>query len=559
MNETTITKKEWRFVLLFSIVVMVITILPYLYGYLITPPDKQFMGIHAINPLDTYWYISLIEQAREGKIIFSYPSFSEFQQPIIFHPLFLLMGWFARIFNIPNILVYHLFRVLLGFIFLWVSYVFISHFLKDALKRKIAFVFLAIGSGIGWIVASVGKLEQFIPGDLWIKEINGFLVLYESPLDLLGIILILIIFLSFLKLLKTLQTRYALIAGLGLLLLLIVHPYEVFTVLLTLFSYLIYFIISKKISFAFFYNKNFLILTLPSLPGIAYNYYAVTASPALNLWLKSATFLYYSPLIYLGGFGLLALLSFWAIYKILKQKLNTFYFIIIWLIAAFFLAYQPWIRQIYFQPKFLAGIMIVIAILSAEGIYSFLKYLQKHVQRTTAEGLILWTITFMTFSNIVIIQRDIEYYKMRSWPFYLENDYLSAFDWIKNNADKNDIILANRDLAYFIPGITGNAIFWGLLEYYNTDYYRKKRADVRWFFESFTGEKEKYNFLKKNNIEYFLYAPDSLKITDAHKKSEDYENYYKNYYYDISNFNPEKITGLKPVYQNSKATIYKVE
>lgn len=559
MNETTITKKEWRFVLLFSIVVMVITILPYLYGYLITPPDKQFMGIHAINPLDTYWYISLIEQAREGKIIFSYPSFSEFQQPIIFHPLFLLMGWFAGIFNIPNIVVYHLFRVLLGFVFLWISYIFISHFLKDVLKRKIAFVLLAIGSGIGWIVASVGKLEQFIPGDLWIKEINGFLVLYEAPLDILGVILILIIFLSFLKLLQTSQMRYALIAGLGLLLLLIVHPYEVFTVLLTLFLYLIYLIISKKIFPAFFYSKNFFIVMLLSLPGIAYNYYAVTASPALNLWLKSAIFPYYSPLIYLGGFGLLVLLSFWAIYKILKQKLNTFYFIVIWLIAAFSFAYQPWIRQIYFQPKFLAGVMIVIAILSAEGIYSFLKYLQRHISKTTAEGLVLWTITFMTFSNIAVIQRDIEYYKMRSWPFYLENDYLSAFDWIKNNAGRSDIILSNRDLAYFIPGITGNPIFFGLLDYYTNDYLNRKRVELKWLFEAPAQEAEKYKFLKDKNIGYFLYAPESLKITDAHKKSEDYEIYYKNYYYDISNFNPEKIIGLKAVYQNSKATIYKVE
>lgn len=546
-----IDKKEWRFVLLFSIAVAAISVLPYLYGYFISPPDKQFMGVHSVNATDTSWYISLIEQAREGKILFSYLSFPEYQQPIIFHPLFLLMGWFAKIFNMPNFFVYHLFRAAISLVFLWIGYIFISHFLKEVPKRKIALFFLALGSGIGWIFLAATSNLLLAP-DTWVKEINGFLTLYETPLDTSGIILMLIIFLSFFKLLETLKTKYAAVVGLVTLLLLFIHPYEFVIIVLLLLSYTLFLTVRQKISLNLLWNKILLIFVL-SLPGIMYNFYAVTYSPALNFWLKSEKGEVPSlhPIGYLIGFGLLGLFSLAAIYKIIKQRNSNFYFLLFWIAAGVFLTYQPWI---YFQKRFFEGIGIVFAILAAEGIFIFSRYLKKYFSKTTAEGLILWIVVFTTFSNLVIIQRDIVSYKTRSWPFYLEKDYLNAFEWIKNNAARNEIILSNRDLAFFIPGATGNPIFLGLLVREKSDYGKNKIAELKWFFEKPGNETEKYKFLKQNNIGFFLYAPDSF------EKQNPYYSGEKNvYYYNAKNLNPEKINGLKLVYQNNKSKIYKVE
>lgn len=555
-NNNVITKKEWQFVLFFSLLVMTITILPYLYGYWITPPEKQFMGTHAINSNDTYWYISLIEQAREGNILFTYLSYPEFPQRIIFHPLFLVMGWFAKIFNMPNIFVYHLFRVMLGFVFLWISYVFISHFLKDILKRKIAFVFLALGAGVGWFIKTIGRFEQLPSGDLWMKQINGFLTIYESPQNIMATILLMIIFLSFLFLLNSKMTKYAIMCGLGILLLFLIHPYEIMAVILILFFYFLYSAIAQKISLNFLYNK-IVIIFLFLLIGAYYNYYAITNSPILAMWAKEHNLFNPQLSVYFSGLGFLFLFSLLAFYKIIKEKLSNFSLIILWVVVSFFLGYQPWIKG--FQMELMGELFVPIAILAAEGIFVFLQYLKKYFSKTTAEGLILWIIVFTTLSNVAIIQRDVEYYKMKSWPFYLEKEYISAFDWIKNNAGRNETILTNRDLAYFIPGITGNPIFLSFNYAPEASYYKQKISELKWFFEAADNEAEKYKFLKDKNISYLLYAPESLKITDAHKKSEDYEIYYKNYYYDISNFNPEKIAGLKAVYQNSKAMIYKVE
>jgi hypothetical protein len=552
-QKTIIKKREWRFVARFSIAAITLAILPYLDGYLIAPLGKVFTGMHIINSYDTYWYVSLIEQAREGNILFKYLSFPESQQAIIFHPLFLLMGWFARIFDLPNIIAYHLFRILLGFAFLWTGYVFISYFLKNETKRKIALVLLAFGAGFGWLVAALKKNSQLPSGDLWMKEINGFLTLYESPLDLAGIILILVIFLSFLKLLNRPKRKYAIIAGLGILFLLLTHPYVALTIILVLALYFLYCLFAKKIPLNNFYGKIPIIFLL-SLPGVIYNYYAVNFSEALSFWIKSSGTFYEPSLrylsVYLSGLGLLAIFSSWAGYRVLREKKKKLYFILIWVFVAFFLAFQPWI---HFQIKFLEGIPVAVAILAAEGIYSFFEYLKKYLSFKAAKILIIMLIAITSFTNVLIIIRDISYYLTERTPFYIETDYLNAFNWIKNHAQRNEIILTNQDLAYFVPGATGNPTYFGLLPYEDTDYSKKKMAALKWFYESSADGEKKYAFLKKNNISYFLYAPDSA------TEKNDNIFYGKDYYYDISNFAPQNIPGLKEAYSNKKAVIYKIE
>lgn len=495
MKGVTITKKEWQFVFFFSIMIMILTTLPYLYGYLTAPQEKQFTGTHTINLFDTYWYISLIEQAREGNILFTYLSYPEFQQKIIFHPLFLIMGWFAGIFNMPNILTYHFFRVLLGIVFLWVSYVFISYFLKDILKRKMALIFLSIGSGFGWITVITGKFNQLPSADIWMKGINGFLTLYESPQNIMAAILVLIIFISFLSLIKYEKTKNAIICGAGILLLVLIHPYEIVTVILTLFLYFLYSIKSKNLSKKFLYGKLSIIF-LFFLFGLAYIYYTITNSPILAMWAKEHAQISPPLLVYLSGFGFLAFFSFLAFYKIFKEKMDNLYLITIWTAVNFFLAYQPWINFLKnFQMEFLTELFIPVAILAAEGVYPFLNYLEKKFKKEMLEVAILIIILITFFSNATIVAFDIKNYRYKNWPFYLEKDYLNAFEWIRDNTNKNEVILFNNsDLAYFFPGTTSNPIFFSNWIFKNTAYNQKKYQKLIGFLKHKITKRQNINF-----------------------------------------------------------------
>lgn len=585
-----IAKKEWKFVLILSCAIIIISILPYLYAFWITPSAKQFTGAGLLNDRDFFWYSSLIEQAREGDILFRHLSFPESQNPIIFHPLFLLMGWSAKAFNLPNALVYHLFRIMFGFIFLWVSYVFIAQFVKNVHKRKLAFVFLASSSGLGWLtIAStqLGRTDLFI--DVWMKEISGFLTIINSPLDLASITLMLIIFLFFMELLRQnkplhrsnfapmaqnggkygiskksnpafdtainvlgrrgCRMKYALLCGLAALALLLIHPYEVLTVSAVLLLYLAYSAAFRKIQLKPLW-KEFLLIFLLALPGFAYNYYAVTFSPPLKFWFGAAGLPSPGIISYLLGFGLLALFAFIAIYKILKERLSNLYFIVIWLVAAFFLAYQPWI---HFQIKFLIGIEIAVAILASEGTYAIHAYAKEKMPEIMANSLILFLVAATFFTNIIVFGLHIASFNNKSMPYYIDNDYLDAAYWIRINADKKGIILAHDDISYFLPSVSSNPIFFGLLSYGATEYTRKKASEVRWFFGNCANGTEKYDFLKKNNISYLFYTPEIITESNCGETGGNKAEHISNA------FNPERINGLKKVYSNKKTAIYKVE
>ena len=54
----SITKKEWLFVIFLSLAVIFITTAPAVYGWLKTPADKVFTGMHFVSADDWFVYYS---------------------------------------------------------------------------------------------------------------------------------------------------------------------------------------------------------------------------------------------------------------------------------------------------------------------------------------------------------------------------------------------------------------------------------------------------------------------------------------------------------------------
>ncbi len=56
LTSLSMTRKEWVFALWITAVLLIVTGLPSLYGYLSTPPNKQFMGIALGTPDITQYF-----------------------------------------------------------------------------------------------------------------------------------------------------------------------------------------------------------------------------------------------------------------------------------------------------------------------------------------------------------------------------------------------------------------------------------------------------------------------------------------------------------------------
>ena len=109
----TIERKEWHFVIFLIIIVLVLTTGPYLYGYLNTPDNFVYRGIHSISPGDTYVYFSYINQIKSGEFLIENFYTSEPGQTKMLNFFWLKVGLLARIFNLSPNLAFQVFRIIL--------------------------------------------------------------------------------------------------------------------------------------------------------------------------------------------------------------------------------------------------------------------------------------------------------------------------------------------------------------------------------------------------------------------------------------------------------------
>jgi hypothetical protein len=212
-----IDTNDRRFVLWLGISLIILTSLPYLYGWLRTPAGHvyTYTGVHALASGDMAVYGSYIEQVRDGRWLFNDLFTSEWPQRPFLNVLWLPVGLLGRITGLSTVLTFHLARVLLIIPFILFLSRFVAAFLRKSIAgfslrtiRRTALLFLAFSSGLGPLVAdAILPLSNarwragydFWPPDLWVPESNTFLTLYQSPHFIASLWLLLLIILFTLR------------------------------------------------------------------------------------------------------------------------------------------------------------------------------------------------------------------------------------------------------------------------------------------------------------------------------------------------------------------------
>ncbi len=542
----TIDKKEWRFVFLIAAAVVIITALPYLYGYFSAPPNLYYLGTQSFNPADVPNYYSWIEQIKQGNFLLKGLMTSENQVALLFNPFFLVMGLTAKIFNLSSPLVFQLFRTMLIPVGLVVSYTFISYFFNEKFKRKTCLVLLAFSSGLGALASELlNKISTdpslfwyYWPMDLWVTESNTFLTFYHNPLHLLALIFIISIFLFLLLAFDNNKIKYSLTAGFLALTLFLFHPYHPPTIYAVTAVYLLLiFIKEKKIKWDMV--KHYAILVAVSLPSVLYHLillrYDWIRSNAWKQWFG------YTPALWVTAisFGLPLLFALIGILTIKRNKEadRKFFFVVAWFITSFFLIYFWFLN---WPRKLTHGLHVPIIILATVGLFAVYDYLkQKNIIRKlnlSGAALILPAIVLLGFSNFYAVARDFKFYHEKNSLFYISQEEKEAMDWIKENTTKDSSILASNFMGNLIAGFSGRAVFSGHAA--ETAKFAEKMDDLNWFFGNNLDDERKKEFLKKYNLDYVF-------CSNLEKQ--------------MGNFKPEEKKYLETVYQNSQVVIYKVK
>src|SRR5687767_8645111 len=114
MRSENISPEEWRWVAIFSGILVAIMLIPYAWALAVSDDQYAFMGILP-NPQDGATYLSKIQQGREGHWLFELRHTPEEHDPAGFHLFYLALGHLANLLGLSNVVIFHLARVLTSF------------------------------------------------------------------------------------------------------------------------------------------------------------------------------------------------------------------------------------------------------------------------------------------------------------------------------------------------------------------------------------------------------------------------------------------------------------
>src|SRR3989344_3666307 len=512
----SITKKEWRFVAMMAIIMIVITSLPYLVAYLMTPADNVYDGVHALSPGDIPVYYSYINQVKEGNFLVKDLFTAETQDPGTFNVWWFSVGILAKIFNLSVISAFQLSRLLMIPVFLFIAYLFISFFVRESVKRKVAFIFLLFSGGLGfYFAAGIDQLNipdsvyYSWPIDLWLTEALTFNALYQSSHFIASLIFTFLIFLFILLSFENKILAYAVIGGFLALIYFNFHPYYVPVIFGVAGLYLFILMLQER-KILWEQTGYLLLVFLISLPSVIYHFWLVQNSPAIGQRaLQNITEI--SPLIFvLIGYGFLWLgLGLGLFFLLINKNLNNrLMFLLVWLTVNLLLIYS----SLPFHSRYTQGIHFIL-------------------------GAVLFLFLFGT-SVFYTLARDFYYFIQKpaevATSLYLPDDVLAGISWLEKQP-RPKLILASALVSMFIPGFSGQTVY--VAHAHETLFFYSKIIYLAYFFSDDQNDDIKYQFLKQQNIDYVFYS-------DYEKK--------------LGSFNPAEKNYLRLVFDSPQAQVYQV-
>ena len=468
MNTPQNSIQTWRWATTWSIVILLLSCVPYLIATLTAPDGWHFAGI-LVNPLDGHSYLAKMRQGQGGNWLFHLTYTPEPHEGAFIFTFYLLLGHLAALTVLPPILIFHAARLAAGFFLLQTALRFIVKVAPHPAEQKLAFVLLLSASGLGWL----GIIFGAFPIDLWVPEAFTPYSLYANPHFPLGMALMLIILQRVVWPPDRPGLSSAAISQIGwtgliALILALILPFALLTVWAILALYLIWlYFIRRCLPWTQIWPT--LSAGLFPAPVILYDYWVSSANPILAGWgVQNVT---PAPsLLNLGlGYGLIGLLAIGGGWRIIRDETNWsetalkpgLWLVFMWAVVTILLIYAPFALQ----RRLITGLHVPVCILAAIGLrrglaqYKFKPRRQR--QLTTA------VVTLSALGSIFVWSLPL--LNLRQSPndspltalFFMRQEEIVAFDWLRDHTAPDDVILASPRVGMFVPGQIGARAFYG--------------------------------------------------------------------------------------------------
>ncbi|MGC4042793.1 MAG: hypothetical protein QM758_03205 [Armatimonas sp.] len=543
--------------LILGVLALVLASVPYLYGYLKTPPGHVYYGLTS-NIDDCMAYFSWMNEYAAGRFT-QRNLFSTEQSPaLLFYFWFWILGILGK--GIGTVAAFHMGRVLGGIGLLWAACWLIHLTIASDRARKLAFALLCFSSGLGWVFggfdpAKAGKL----PIDTSSPEAITFLTLNYSPLFAPMTALMVVFIASFFYAQQTGRLKDlwpACVAGaiLG-----NSHTYDVVPLFLAVGLTLLP--IPSGVTEGHGGNIwqaliRLVIVGLATLPTTAYNLIISRIDPLFKarVWANEPTLTSAIWWVFLG-LGLPFIFALVAIFRKDKSgfvNIAAWKLLACWLVAHLVAAYLP----VPVQRKMLMGVHVPVCLLAGVGLSGLLDSLSKDMGKALGAVAVALSIP----SNVLALLTDISRLDANAGTTaprpYLTTGEKEGLDWLKLNATDGAVLVApdptglKRYPFVFLPhlapqvaGLAGRVVYNG--HWSETLDYKTKIGKSLHFFLDEASDSERHALCSENGIRYVVYV-NTLALNEIEGIST------------VRWSATEHPDWLEPVFSNTDLTIFRV-
>lgn len=508
--------KQWRIIFFISTIVIAITLSPFIFGWLQRPPDTVFSGRHGLSPGDFSSYYQMIEQARQGRVLFTDPFTSEPHEATIFNPYWLLVGQMTRVTGWSGALVFQLARIMAIPLLIAALFYLIRQLIIDDRQQRFVLVFSIFASGIGawsmlWLSRLAGVNTNNIlnqPIDLWVSEAVTFLTLFQTGHFITATALIIIIFLLLYRGLNNNLWRPVWWASAAGLFLFFFHPFHVPTV----FAVMAVFFVTRSIlahRILWSWLPKLLLFSVLTMPAWLYQLLMIWFDPIAAG--RAVQNINQTPALWnlLLGYGFLiplALVGVWSLWR-QKKLQGLFLFMFVWLMAQAVLIYAP----LDWQRRLTHGWQVPLTIFAGIATWQlYLKLRNRYPATHFAGAAIGLGVAIFAISNLYVVANDLSLftspqYRQAIYGLFYPPKLSQAFTWAQKHIKPGDPILAHSLTGNYLVGETALTTYVG--HSVETLNFESKTAAVKLFFSPASTDEQRLEFLHQERIKYVFYGP----------------------------------------------------
>jgi hypothetical protein len=489
-----------------------ITWLPYLFGWLITPPNMRYFWL-IYNPDDQNVHLMWARQAMDGAWRFHDLYTTEPHPGLFVHLYALALGWFCRFTHIPLHFAYQLFRTLVAIFFLVVAFRWGDELLPDPRARNAFAVFVAFSSGLGWLPVlywwQTGQRPPFffvdVSPELTMPEANSFLSLAVAPLAALGPALVIVTLRQLQCLAKgegkaatpiaTAALCGALVAN--------IHTYAAIPMLLAVAFWFAIRLVQRH-CFEFRLAFFVVVALFPCLLVLIAQALIFSRDPAFAEKAATPT-LTPSPFILLGSYGIVGILALCglpiAIHR-WRAGEEKWLMPLSWFLALLVAIHLP----VSFQRKMIEGLHVALCLLAALAWSEWAQRFRWLEHRWALIALVLLTVpsqvTFLALNGYWLVNNNLLPERRLQPPYFLAERHLRLLAWIERHSAKDDALLCHPMLGNYVPPLTGRKVFLG--HWAETLRFAEKLRQAMAVWQGQLRPEEAAQFFERHHLRYAL-------------------------------------------------------